>query len=206
MLKEALNSLARLHSRVGQLRRLGSPDIYTPCRLMPSSYFRFLAGPDTTSIQGREFVIPIDSLLGQFTQSVAFSIPPTAGGFKLTYNNIESNTISSGDSTATVQTTLRLVTGLENVLVTGSPSTGYLFTFQGFSSAPLALTVSFSDLTGAASAAVTTTMSASYLSWTTKIKRSDKIIDSVYGQLTITDIIDMPDVGGSTMAFRVRCE
>lgn len=105
MLRQAFNAITRIHSRAAQIKRLGSPDTFTPCRLTPSNYFRFLEGPSHTVIRGREFIIPIDSTNGLF-------VP----------------------------------------------------------------------------------------------RRGDKIIDPVYGTLTIDEVIEMVDLGGAIMGLRVRSE
>lgn len=38
------------------------------------------------------------------------------------------------------------------------------------------------------------------------IKKGDKLITDIYGQVTINEIIEMPDLGGSILGYRVRCE
>lgn len=41
---------------------------------------------------------------------------------------------------------------------------------------------------------------------TPAIKRGDKVIDDVYGHMAIDQIIEMPDLGGAIMGYRVRME
>jgi len=67
MVREAFNTLTKIHSRSVTLKRLGSPDLSTTCRITPSNYFRNLEGPSHTTIKGREFVISIDSIAVPFT-------------------------------------------------------------------------------------------------------------------------------------------
>lgn len=107
MLKQAFNAILRIHSRQVQLKRLGSPDLVTNCRVTPANYFRFLEGPSHTTIRGREFIIPVDSIETKFS--------------------------------------------------------------------PV-------------------------------IKRGDKIVHDLYGSMAIDEVIEMPDIGGEIMGWRVRCE
>lgn len=108
MLRQAFNALARVHSRAVTLKRLGSPDLTTACRITPSNYFRFLEGPSSSTIHGREFIIPVDSIATPFP-------------------------------------------------------------------API-------------------------------IKRTDKIIHDLYGHLAIDEVIEMVDIGGAVIAYRVRTD
>ncbi len=207
MLRAAFNILTGLHSRVGQIKRPGSPDIYSPCRLTPSNYFRFLRGPDSTVIRGREYVIPLDSLLGQFAQVVSFSLTPAAGTFKLDYNGNQTTALPFNVSAGAAQTALRLLPGLTNVLETGSMASGLIVTFAGFSAVPiLLLPADHATLVDGVAAAVTITVSQTYQAWSDVFKRGDKIIDSVYGLQAVDEIIEMVDLGGAVMGFRIRCE
>lgn len=207
MLKVALNTLARLHSRPGQLKRPGSPDIYSPCRFTPSNYFRYLGGPEHTVIRGREFIIPKDTMLGQFAQTIEFEEAPASGTFKLSYNGNDTTALAFNASASAIQTALRLVTGLSQVLVTGSIASGLTVVFPGFSTIPLILVPSdYATLLDASSDAVTITSTQSYQSWTQFIKRGDKVIHPDFGLLSVDEVVEMPDLGGATMAFRIRCE
>lgn len=67
MLSTAFNALLRLHSRPATLRRLGSPDTNSTIRITPSNYFRFLRGPEHTTISAKEFIIPAASIVGDVT-------------------------------------------------------------------------------------------------------------------------------------------
>lgn len=67
MIRAAFNTLTKIHSRDATLKRLGSPDLTTTCRITPSNYFRNLEGPSATTIHGREFIIPLDSIASKFT-------------------------------------------------------------------------------------------------------------------------------------------
>lgn len=107
MLQGAFNALFIIHSRPAVLKRLGSPDVQTNVRIMPSNYFRFLEGPSHTTIHGREFII----------SKVSIETPMT----------------------------------------------------------PI-------------------------------IKRGDKLVDSNYGSMAIDEVVEMVDLGGAVMAWRVRCE
>lgn len=70
MLREAFNSLAYFHSRAATLKRLGSPDVTTPIRITPSNYFRNQEGPSQTIVEGREFIVPLDTIETKFNPIV----------------------------------------------------------------------------------------------------------------------------------------
>lgn len=207
MIRAAFNTLTRIHGRTGQLKRPGSPDIYSPCHLTPSNFFRFLRGPEATVIHGREFIIPIDTMLGQFAQTVAFGEQPVVGTFKLSYNGNDTTDLAFNVSAAAVQTALRLLAGLSDVLVTGDVATGFTVVFPGFSTIPLILVPTDSaTLLDVDTDPVTITASQTYQVWTNRLKRGDKIVDSIYGLLTIDEVMEMVDLGGAVMGFRVRSE
>lgn len=54
------------------------------------------------------------------TQTITFSAAPASGHFRFVYNEIETANINYADSAAQIQTHLRAIAGLENILVTGS--------------------------------------------------------------------------------------
>lgn len=201
-LKQAFNAITRLHSRAATFKRPGNPDIFSPSRITPSNYFRYLEGPSQTVIHGREFVVPIDTLTGQATQLITFSSVPTSGGFILTYDGDDTAVIAWDDVAADVQTALQAITPLAGVTVTGNYTNGFLVTFGGVES-PLLLSSSL-DVTPL-NATITIAVSDNVL-WSPRIKRGDKIVDSIYGSMAIDEIIEMVDIGGAVMGFRVRCE
>ena len=201
-LKQAFNAITRLHSRSATFKRPGTPDIFSPVRITPSNYFRYLEGPGNTVIHGREFVIPIDTLKGHYTQLITFSAAPTSGGFILSYDGDDSAVIAWDDVAADVQTALQALTGLTNVTVTGNYTDGFLVKFIGVNT-PLLLVASM-DATPL-NATITIAESDNVL-WSPIIKRGDKIVDSVYGSLAIDEIIEIVDLGGPVMGFRCRCE
>lgn len=207
MLKAAFNMLIKLHSRQAQIKRLGSPDIYSPCRVCPSNYFRYLRGPEATVIRGREFIIPLDTALGQFGQTITFSSAAASGTFKIQYNGNKTSFLSYNASASQIQTALRFVPSLSQVLVSGSVATALTITFQGFQSQPLSLSVTDSTLLNSGATAVTAAVSNAYQPWTgEKIKRGDKLIDTVFGVLTVDETVEMVDLGGTPMGMRVRCD
>jgi len=147
MLKAALNALTFLHSRAATIKRLGaSVDTYSPCRITPSNYFRSLRGPEYTTIKGSEFIIPVDSLTGQFAQKLTFDRIPDEGTFKLTFGVNTTTALAFNCTAADIQTALRLFSELTNVLVTGSFLLGFTITFVGFSTAPAFGSISESTL------------------------------------------------------------
>jgi len=204
MLKSALNALTRIHSRTALLKRLGTVNAYSPCRITPSNYFRFLRGPEYTTITGVEFVIPLDSMLGEFSQSLTFNETPDAGVFKLKFDGDETEELTFESTAAEIQTQLRTITALANVVVAGSFSEGFTFTFAGLSSAPDLLEVTGSTLEEGGDS-VTTTIINTYSAWSEPLKKGDRIIDGERSW-AIDEIIEMHDVGAQVMAYRVRCD
>ena len=70
MLRQAFNAITKIHSRKAVLKRLGDPDQLTGIRIAPSSYFRNLEGPSQVLVRGREFIIPVDSIVNKFSPLV----------------------------------------------------------------------------------------------------------------------------------------
>lgn len=200
MLKTAFNMLTRIHSRAATMRRPGNPDIFSPVRITPSNYFRFIEGPSEMVIHGREFILPTDTLLGQWTQKITFSKVPTVGSFVLYYGLEDTDSIAFSATAADIQTELREIPGLANVTVTGSFSSGFVVTFVGVSSP--ALLEAVNNTLGA----TITIAEGPYQAWTQKVKRGDRIQDEVYGEMTVDEIVEIVDIGGSIMGFRCRVE
>lgn len=211
ILKTAFNALTRIHSRAATLKRLGTPNIYSPVRITPSNYFRFLAGPSATTIHGREFILPIDSMTGHATQRIRFfTIPidvevptiPTEGSFHLTYGVTDTASLAFDALASDIQTALRAITGLGYVTVTGDFSNGFIVTFIGVDGPTLLVPVQETP-------PLDVDIGIEYSNstpWSPRILRGDKIIDSVYGHLAIDEIIEIVDIGGSIMGWRCRAE
>ena len=200
MLKTAFNALTRLHSRPALLKRLGTVDIYTPVRITPSNYFRFLRGPEYTTIPGKEFIIPADSMIGQFAQKLVFELAPTTGAFKIKYGTNTTGSLAYDATAAQIQTALSGLTGLSNVTVSGSFVAGFLITFRGFQTAPELgqITDSTLDKPGV--------FSNTNVLWTGEpITKGDRILDGTR-LYSVDEIMEMPDMGGKTMGFRCRCD
>lgn len=207
MLAAAFNALTRLHSSVAQLKRLGTPDFYSPCRITPSNYFRFTAGFEETTVRGREFIIPLSALSGHFSQTLAFSAVPMSGGFDLSIGATFIASVAYNTTSVSLQMAIRLLPDFSNVVVTGDFSAGFAYSFVSSSVSPAALVVSSNTLQSAVPEAVVTTITTGYLPWTGGfMKRGDRIIDSQYGMQTVDDIIEMHDIGGKIMGYRVRVE
>ena len=201
-LKTAFNAISNFHSRPASLMRPGTPNIYSPIRITPSNYFRYLEGLSSTVVHGREFLIPIDTMSGHTNESLVFSDVPIAGSFILDYNSHQTVSIPFNATASDIQTALRDIDNLELVSVSGSIAGGFTITFVGVNS-PVLLSVTQNVPMG-----VTTTVSysASGTVWSPILKRGDRIIDSLYGHMTIDEIIEIPDIGGAIMGFRVRTE
>lgn len=212
MLRAALNALTALHSRVVQLKRLtGTPnqELWSPARITPSNYFRFLRGPEYTTIPGLEFIIPIDSIKGSFAHLLTFSEVPDEGTFKLQVGASSSGATYAlnFDSTDTqIEAALReIYTGEGNVEVEGFYDEGFTIYYPHHSQAPEALSVIESTLKEDGED-VTTEIENTYRAWDgEKLKRGDRIVDGSK-VLTIDELIVMYDLGAVPMSFRVRCE
>lgn len=205
MLRAAFNAMTLIHSRPSILRRPGVVDTFTPCRITPSNYFRNLRGPEATNIHGREFIIPVDTILGQPTQVLGFVTVPDSGDYNLNYNGTDTALFLFSATAADIQTELRLIPGLQNIEVTGDNNIGFTFLFAGFQAAPLGITIVNSTLVDVLLDPVVTSFVEGFSGWS-GIKRSDRILDSIYGNLTIDEIVEMVDLGGSIMGYRVRTE
>jgi hypothetical protein len=80
-------------------------------------------------------------------QTIAFSVAPTSGTFKLRYNGVDTAAINWNDSAATIQARLRAVSGLSTVVVSGTIASKLLtIEFIGVTTPVLALSVSSSTL------------------------------------------------------------
>lgn len=198
MLRAAFNSVTRLHSREAVLKRLGDVDIFSPVRLTPSNYFRFLRGPEYTTVSGKEFIIPVDTLLGHFSQKIALSDTPTSGTFKLRYGSDVTGDLAYNISASSLQTALRLLTGMGNVVVLKSGNT-YTVVFRGFNIKPELGMVESTTLD------VGLVLSNSYEKWLPVLSKGDRILDN--GSVVVVDeIIEMHDLGATLMGYRCRCD
>lgn len=201
MLKAAFNALTRLHSRPATLKRPGTTvDLYSPARVTPSNYFRFLRGPEYTTIAGVEYIIPVDSIVGQFSQTLKFPAPPTVGTFKLEYGLIKTGALNYDASAATIQSSLSVIPGLSAVIVTGDFTAGFLIVLRGSPTSPALGQITDSTLDQVGTLAKTNS------SWPDdKVKKGDRIL--VDGKVyAIDEIMLMPDVGGVAMGYRVRAD
>lgn len=207
MLSAAFNSVCLIHSRPAYLKRPGSPDIYSPVRTTPSNYFRYLAGPSETVITGKEIIIPIVTMLGQPLLVVTVNVAPTAGTFKLSLAIDGGSMLTTADidfdaDQTDIQSAIRLLSGFENVTVVGDlQSSSLRVLFVGSKTLDVA-NVDISSLTTTASAISTRTNQM----FAPIILRGDKIIDATQGSFTVKEIVDMPDIGGDIMGYRVRIE
>ena len=206
MLKTALNALTMLYSRQATLKRLGASELstFSPCRITPSNYFRALRGPEYTTIKGAEFIIPVDSMLGQYSQKLSFSAIPDEGTFRIEFGGEETTDLNFDVTAVEIQTALRLLTGLANVLVTGSFNTGFTIIFVGFDTFPALGVLSDSSLKES-DENVTASWIQTNTAWNEPIRKGDRIIDGSKNW-AIDEIIPMHDLGAIVMAYRVRCD
>ena len=68
------------------------------------------------------------------TQVITFDDTPTAGTFKIKHGSEKTSALAYGASAGTIQTALRLLTGLSAVTVTGTIAGGLTITFLGLTS------------------------------------------------------------------------
>jgi len=205
MLKSAFNAITFIHSRTAMLKRLGSTvDIYSPCRLTPSNYFRFLRGPEYTTIKGAEFIIPVDSLTEKFAQKLLFDRIPDAGTFKIKFGANTTPDLDFDITAGEIQTEIRNFAGYGNVTVTGSFNLGFTIVFVGFSSKPSLGEVIDSTLEESSDPVVAGWINQSSV-WTDLIKKGDRIVDGSK-TWTIDEIIEMHDLKAEVMAYRIRCD
>lgn len=202
LLKPAFNIMTKLHSRSVTIKRIGSPDIVSAGRATPSNYFRFLEGPSATTIRGREFILPIDTLTGHKSQIVTFSAIPTVGAFILSYLGNSTAEIPFDVTSANLQTALRLVDGLEAVTVSGDATTGFKIVMVGITVDTLIV----SSQGGTPVDATISVNTSAMVPWSPILRRGDIIIDPVVGHMAMDEIIEIVDLGGDIMGFRVRCE
>ncbi len=203
MLRMAFNAIARLQSRPATLKRPGTPDIFSPVRLTPSNFFKFTKSLEYTTIKGTEFVIPSDTLTGEFSQSFVFSAVADAGNYKLKFGSLETGSLAFNASAAQIQTALRLLTGYGSVVVTAITS-GFKIVFSGVSTSPDLGELSASTLVIGATA-VTATFTKANIPWSRPIKTGDVIIDGS-NRWSVKDIEDLHDLGASLMGYRVRVD
>ncbi len=203
MLKQIFNGVIGLTSRAATLKRIGVPDFYSPCRLAPSNFFRFLEGPSASVVHGREFVIPTDTMLGHSVQVITFSTVPSEGTYTINYGMTSTSSLDFDASASDIQTALRVIAGLGYVTVAGSYTLGFTIVIIGVQT-PTAFTVTPTALLTGMTAVTTTVAPGISVPW--PIKRGDRIIHDIYGAMAIDEIIEMCDLGGDIMGYRVRCE
>jgi len=84
-------------------------------------------------------------------QSITFSPSPTSGTFVLSYDGIATSTLNWNDSAGTIQTALRLISGLGQLVVTGSIADGLTVTFNGLTVVAQLLVASTNNLLASSS-------------------------------------------------------
>lgn len=119
----------------------------------------FAQTPNILAGNGSLIVIPLLTGLSGVTevQTINFSAVPTSGSYVLNYGAAPTAAIPYSDDAASLQTALRLVSGLGSVTVTGTVGAGFVVTFTGVSGDFPALTVTSSTLLDSGSATVVVT-------------------------------------------------
>jgi hypothetical protein len=199
ILKSAFNMMTRIHSRPATLKRLGTPVIYSPARITPSNYFRYLEGPSHTVVRGREFIIPVDTMLGQPSFTFVLPSTPTTGSYTLDFDFdlTTASTASINFDADLVAITAAIVGVVPDAVVTGTPE-NYSVVLEGVQVLNSIVATSTLD--------VVETITAGNTPWTIPTKRGDRIVDSVYGTMTMDEIIEIVDLGGDIMGYRCRVE
>ena len=202
MLDQAFNLLLNFRGKLGTLKRLGSPDLYSPARIADSNYSRLLSGPENTTIKGIEFVLSAQSFLGSNTVEAEFFAEPTDGTFTITVNGFTSDDLDFAITPEDLQLAVRaLDASLVTVVVGGTELENFTLKFYGIKAKP---TVSFNtdDLD------TTILAAALYEPWPDPIpKRGDRIIDEKHGRTySILEVIEMSEAGGNVIGYRLRCD
>ncbi len=143
IMKSAFNAACRLHSRPVIHKRLTAspnPTLFSPARATPSNYFRYLAGPSETVVTGSEFILPVSSLTGTQIQLISFNQVPTVGTWRVVYGTSATTYLNFDATASDLQVALRLITGLELVVVTGDYTLGFSVEMFGIQS-PLTFAV-----------------------------------------------------------------
>lgn len=114
----------------------------------------FSQQPNILNGSGQLIVI----LLTNQVVRLALSGVPASGTFKITYNSNSTASINWNDSASAIQTKVQAVTGLSNVLVTGTLASQQLNLQMAGIYAPLTVTVTNNSLQTSAPAAITFTV------------------------------------------------
>lgn len=209
LLRSAFNAITRIHSRPATLKRPGSPDIFTPTRITPANFFRFMAGPEHTTIRGMEFIIPTDSLYGHQGVELEFDVLPEDGEFKIQFGADITPALTFDTNAATIQFELRKFAVLANAVVTGSMAQGFLISLVGVNGTYAAFSIVDSTLEATVDGDPVTpigTFSIAYVPWTVDpVRKGDRILDG-NKVWSIDEVIEMNDLGASVMGWRVRCD
>lgn len=203
MLKSALNAILSLHSREATLKRLGTPDIYSPCRVSPSNYHRNQNGPEYTTIKGTEYIIPLDSLTGHQAFEVHFNGAPDSGSFKISLSGTDTAFLPFDSTAMDIQEEIRAIPGFEYAECSGDFASGFIFTMVGSQDATLTLKdYSLQEMGEDVPYEIYETASG----WSSpEPKRGDRLLlDSRV--LAITEVIILHDLGATPMGYRVRVE
>jgi len=102
--------------------------------------------------------IYFDDSLNVSNEKITFSVTPTGGTFTLTYSGNTTTPLASGATPATIQTALRLLAGLSDVVVTGAVNSATGLTLIKPTGIPSLVTAT-SSLTGPTVPVITTVLS-----------------------------------------------
>lgn len=129
-------------------------DFGTSSRTYAMANSVFSQQPNILTGSGQLIVI----LLTNVVNTVGLSAVAASGTFKVTYNAVSSATINWNDTASQIQTKVQAVTGLSNVLVTGSIASQSLALQMAGIYSPSAITITSNSLLTAGSASITATV------------------------------------------------
>ena len=109
-------------------------------------------------------------------QSLAFSGVPTSGSFILSYDGDDSVAINFDDTLSEVQTAVRGVVGLEDVVVTGSYAAGFVIEFFGQAGDIALVTTGTNSLDDGGAVTITVAEDSAGESVSEAVSRSESII------------------------------
>lgn len=207
-LKNVFNSVMGINSKPVTLKRIGNPTIYSPARAGRGNYFRYASGPAETVITGREFVVPVSTILGTKKTVLSVDNPVTAGSFALTihYNggSISVMNIAFDITASDLQALIRGMSGdlsSINILTALDADQNIAIEWVGIQTLT-SVDLNISSLTGPT---VVTSLTSYKGDWGS-IKRADRMIFEDGTILSVENSNEMNDLGGDIIGYRCTTE
>lgn len=207
-LKNVFNSVMGINSKPVILKRLGTPPTFSPARAGRGNYFRYASGPAETVVTGREFVIPVSTILGTKKTVLSVNHPVTAGTFAITitYNggSVTISNIAFDITASDLQALIRGMSGDLNfihVLTALAANQNIAIEWIGIQT----LTSAVLDISGLTGPTVVTSLISYKGDWG-PIKRGDRVIFEDASILTVENSTEMNDLGGDILGYRCTME